>query len=405
MMRDQPIRARHVGALIALSMAAFTYVTTETLPIGMLDLISRGTRSSLSAVGLLVTFYGLVVIAATVPLTQLTRRVPRRYLISGLLAVFVVATLGSALASSYGLLLVSRIVTALSQALFWATVVSSAAGLFPRRVRGRAVSLVFAGNSLATVLGVPAGTWLGQHFGWRSSFGALSCVGLLAMLAVAWLLPTRKPGEGEASRGTAPDARRYWLTLTVVSLAGTGAFISFTYVTPFLTQVSKFSPGALSLILLARGIAGFAGVFMGGRMSDWNPWIAIGTPVALQTLALCALYLAGAQPAAAVILVSVAGLSFSALCTALTGRILQVAPGSVDMATAGTSIAVNVGITAGAFIGGGLLPGFGVRSTALAGGLVSIAALAAVFGELLLRSRPSSPEPEPEPALAASGHI
>jgi DHA1 family inner membrane transport protein len=398
-MEDPQIRARHVGALIALSVAAFVYVTSETLPIGLLSLISRDTHSSLSSVGLLVTFYGLVVVVASVPLTQLTRRVPRRHLISGLLAVFVLASLGSALASGYGLLLVSRIATALSQALFWSIVVSSAAGMFPQRVRGRAVGLVFAGSSLATLLGIPAGTWLGQHFGWRTSFGALSCLGLLAMVAAAWLLPATKPGEGAASRGTAPDARRYWLTIAVVSLAATGSFASFTYVTPFLTQVSRFSLGALSLILLIRGIAGIAGVAIGGRMADWNPWTAIGIPVAAQALALCALYLAGAQPVAAVILVSVAGLSFSAMTTALAGRVLQVAPGSVDMATAGTSIAVNVGITAGAFIGSVLLPQFGVRSTALAGGLLSIAALAAVFGELLLQSRPA---PLEAPVLATT---
>jgi DHA1 family inner membrane transport protein len=188
----------------------------------------------------------------------------------------------------------------------------------------------------------------------------------------------------------------------VVSLAVTGSFASFTYITPFLTQVSRLSPGVLTLVLLVRGMAGLAGVYLGGRMGDWNPWIAIGAPVAVQTLALCSLYPAGAQPAAAVILVSLAGLSFSAMCTALTGRVLQVAPGSVDMAAAGTSIAVNIGITAGALIGGLLLPGPGVRSTALVGGLLSTAALAAVFGEFRLRSRPASPEPVP--ALVATQH-
>jgi DHA1 family inner membrane transport protein len=387
-MDNAPVRARQLGALIALSLAAFAYVTSETLPIGLLSLIARGTHSALSAVGLLVTWYGLIVVVASLPLTQLTRRVPRRHLLSGLLAVFVLASLGSALAPGYGLLLATRVATALSQAVFWAVVVSSAAGLFPRRMRGRAVGLVFAGSSLATLLGVPAGTWLGQHLGWRVSFAALGGLGLLVMIAVASLLPSSMPGQGETARGTAPDARRYWLTIVVVSLAATGSFVSFTYVTPFFTQVSGFSLGSLSVILLIRGIAGIAGVAVGGRMADWRPWAAIGAPVATQALALCGLYLAGGQPAAAVILVSLAGLSFSAMTTALAGRVLRVAPGSVDLAAAGASIAVNVGIAAGSFIGSALLPGFGVRSTALAGGLLSIAALVAALAELRLRPRP-----------------
>jgi len=387
-MEDAPVRARQVGAVIALSLAAFAYVTSETLPIGLLSLISRGTHSALSQVGLLVTWYGVIVVVASFPLTQLTRRLPRRHLMSGLLAVFVLGSLGSALAPGYGPLLASRIVTALSQAVFWAVVVSSAAGLFPQRVRGRAVGLVFAGSSLATLLGVPAGTWLGQHFGWRVSFAALAVIGLLAMAAVASLLPASAPGQGETARGTAPDARRYWLTIAVVSLAATGSFVSFTYVTPFLTQVSGFSLGSLSVILLIRGIAGMAGVAVGARMADWHPWTGVAAPVATQALALCGLYLAGGQPAIAVILLSLAGLSFSAMTTALAGRVLRVAPGSVDLAAAGTSVAVNVGIAAGSFIGSVLLPGFGVRSTALAGGLLSVAALVAVFAEFRLRPRP-----------------
>jgi DHA1 family inner membrane transport protein len=305
-----------VGALIALSVAAFAYVTSETLPIGLLGLISRGTDSSLSAVGLLVTWYGLIVVVATLPLTQLTRRVPRRHLLSGLLGVFVLASLGSALASGYDLLLATRVATALSQAVFWAVVVSSAAGMFPAKVRGRAVGLIFAGSSLAALLGVPAGTWLGQHFGWRVSFAALSGLGLLTMVAVASLLPTTKPCESETSVGTAPDTRRYWLTIAVVTLAATGSFVSFTYVTPFLTQLSGFSLGALSVILLIRGVAGTAGVAVGARMADWNPWAAIGAPVATQTLALFGLYFAGGRPVAGVILVSLAGLSLSAMTTA-----------------------------------------------------------------------------------------
>jgi DHA1 family inner membrane transport protein len=376
--------ARPVGALAALSVSAFSYVTTETLPIGLLQLISRDLRASLSAVGLLVTCYGLVVVVASIPLTHLTRRIPRRLLLSGLLAVFVVATLVSAFAADYATLLGARIVTALSQALFWSIVVPTAAGLFSPRVRGRALAMVFAGGSLAAVLGVPAGTWLGQLAGWRTSFVALSAIGLLALLGLARLLPAERPDGSRASRGTTPDARRYWLLMAMTVLAVAGSFVMFTYVSPFLTDVARFPLAATGPLLFARGIAGIVGVLLGGPLVDRDPWIATVIPIVLQAAALLGLYLLGDRPVVAVALVALSGLAFAVMTTALGSRVLQLAPGDVDLAAAGCSTAVNVGITAGAFVGSLLLPAFGVRSTTLVGGVLSLAALAVVLAERLL---------------------
>jgi DHA1 family inner membrane transport protein len=159
--------ATAVAALLALAVAAFTYVTAETLPIGLLLLMTADLDVAPSTVGLLVTYYGLVVVVASLPLTHVTRRVPRRQLLASLLAVSVLATWVSAAASSYWVLLAARVVTALSQALFWSIVVPTAAGLFPPRVRGRVIAVVFAGSSLAAVLGLPVGTWSTAAHGWR----------------------------------------------------------------------------------------------------------------------------------------------------------------------------------------------------------------------------------------------
>jgi DHA1 family inner membrane transport protein len=389
-----PRTGKAVGALVALAASAFTYVTTETLPIGLLLPIAGDLHASPSAVGLLVTWYGLVVVLASIPLTQLTRRVPRRFLLPALLAVFVVATWGSVAAPSYPVLVAARVVTALSQALFWSLVVPTAAGLFPPRVRGRVLAVVMAGSSLAAVLGVPAGTWLGQLAGWRAAFLALSAVGLLALVALAVLLPSGAPGDGHAARGTAPDARRYWTLVAMVVLAVTGAFVAFTYITPFLTRVSGFPSTAIGPLLLARGVAGVVGVTAGGFLVDRTPWGAMLVPVALQAGALLGLYAFPAVPVAAVALVAASGLAFSALTTALASRVLQVAPGSADLAASVVSTAVNVGITGGALIGSVLLPHAGTRSTALAGGLLSLAALAAVLAEpLLATARGKEPTP------------
>jgi DHA1 family inner membrane transport protein len=250
-------------------------------------------------------------------------------------------------------------------------------------VRGRVIAVVFAGSSLAAVLGLPVGTWLGQQAGWRTAFLALSGFGLAAMVTIAACLPTTLPGGGHAARGTTPDARRYLTLMAMTILATTGTFAAYTYITPFLTEVSRFPAAATGPLLLVRGVAGIVGVAAGGALVDRNPWAAMLVPVTAQATALLGLYALAGTPVAAVGLVALSGLSFAALTTALASRVLQVAPGNADMAAAGASTAVNVGITAGAFIGSILLPGLGVRSTALVGGLLSLAALAVVLSEPL----------------------
>jgi MFS transporter, DHA1 family, inner membrane transport protein len=372
---------RAVVALLALAVSTFAYVTTETLPIGLLLPIAADLGVGPSAAGLLVTWYGLVVVVASIPLTQLTQRVPRRPLLSGLLAVFVLATWVSAAASGYGVLLAARVVTALSQALFWSVVVPTAAGLFRPQVRGRVVAVVLGGGSMAAVAGLPVGTWLGQEAGWRAAFLALSGVGLAAMVALALCLPAGPPGRGHAARGTDPDARRYASLVAMTILATTGTFAAYTYITPFLLEVGRFPATAAGPLLLVRGAAGIVGVAAGGAMTDRRPGAAIVVPVLAQAFALLGLHVAGGTPAAAVGLVALSGLSFSALTIALASRVLQVAPGSADLAAAGISTAVNIGITVGALLGSILLPGLGVRSTVLAGGLLSLAALAVALGE------------------------
>jgi DHA1 family inner membrane transport protein len=399
-MASDHVSTRAVGALLALSASAFIFVTTETLPIGLLLPISSELHTPQSAVGLLVTGYGLVVVIASVPLTRLTRALPRRRLLSALLVLFVLATLMSAVAPNYWVLLAARLVTALGQALFWSILIPTTAGLFPSRLRGRAIAVVFAGSSLAAVLGVPAGTWLGQQAGWRPAFLALSGVGVLVSVAVATLLPGFSPGSAPPARGLTPDARRYWSLMLVLTLAVGGSFTSFTYVTPFLADVSHVAPGAIGPMLLVRGLAGLVGVAVGGALVDLDLRTAVMVPITLQAVALLGLYGLGERPVVAVALIALSGLTFSAMSTALATQVLQVAPGSVDLAAAGASTAVNVGITAGAFLGSVLLPEAGVRSTALVAGLLSAAALGVVLGGPLRTSSAGSarvPDPAADP--------
>jgi DHA1 family inner membrane transport protein len=383
-----PLRAW--GALVALSAAAFLFVTTETLPIGLLRPIGADLHVTDSAVGLLITYYGLVVVFTSLPLTQLTRGMPRRTVLSVLLAVFVVSTIASAIVDSYALLLCARVITAASQALFWSVVVPTAAGLFRPEIRGRVLALLFAGSSLAAVVGVPAGTWLGQQLGWRAAFAGVAAAALLTMIAVAVLLPNAQPGWDEDTAGPQADVRRFILLILVISLVVTGAFTFFTYVSPYLTDVVRLSPTMLSAALLLRGLAGLVGVVLGGALVDRRPRIAIALPVGMQAIALLGLRLFPDNPAVALALVALTGLAFAALTTALATRVLAVAPGNVALAASGVSTAVNVGITLGALFGSSLLPAFGPQSTAVVGGLLTLAGFVLALGEPLL-SRQSLP--------------
>lgn len=378
-------RARAIGVLAALTMGASLFVTSETLPIGLLMIMSADLDVSPSAVGQLVTSYGAVVVIATIPLTMLTRRVNRRILLSVLLLTFVVTTTMAALATSYWIVLCVRFAGALSQALFWAVVVVTAAGLFRPAIRGRVVAVVLSGSTIATVLGVPAASWLGEVAGWRFSCLALSALGLVVLVAVAVLLPSTPPDQGHAARGIEPDARRYVLLIAAAALATAGAFAAFTYIAPFLLEVGGFTPAAVGPLLLVRGLASLLGVAVIGVVVDRHPWLSTTIPIALQAVALLGLLALGGGKLVAVGLIVVSGLSFAALSAALGTRVLEVAPGRSDLATAGLSTAINVGITVGALTGGLLLTESGVRGVVLAGGVLSVGALIVAFVEYRFR--------------------
>ena len=364
-----------MGALLAMSAATFAYVTTETLPIGLLPTISAALGVPESAVGLLVTCYGIVVVASSLPLTRVTRSIPRRPLLTGLLLVFGAAGVLCVATTDYWIVLSARVLTALSQALFWSIVIPTAAALFEPRRRGRAIALVFAGSSLAGVLGVPVGTWLGQQFGWRIAFLALSGVALVAGLAIATLLPTRPPAEEPDTPAATPDRAQYRGLLLVTAVVVTGIFATLTYVTPFLTDVAGIAATSVGPILLVRGLAGLLGVWLGGMLSDRRPQSGLTGSLTAQAVALSGLAVLGSNQVIAVIMIALSALSMSAFTTVLAGQVLQIAPGRTDLAAAGASTAVNVGITVGALAASLLFSEFGAQGTAIAGAFITSAAL------------------------------
>jgi DHA1 family L-arabinose/isopropyl-beta-D-thiogalactopyranoside export protein-like MFS transporter/DHA1 family inner membrane transport protein len=375
-------RRRAWAALAVLSLAAFAFVTTELLPVGLLTLMASDLDRSRTQVGLLVSGYAVVVALASVPLTRLTQRIPRRQLLGVTMVLFAAANTVAAFASTYAVLAGARLITALGQALFWSVASATVTGPFPVAVRGRVVALFSTGAALAPVLGVPASTWLGQQAGWRAPFTVMAVLGLAVAAAVVLLVPSYPPEAGGAARGIAPDTRRFAMLLAATAVGITGFLTLTTYVTPFLLDVSGFGDAALAPLLFVSGAAGVAGTIIVARTLDSHPVASLLAPLGVGTAAMLGLYAFGPVEPATVVLLAGSGLAFAAFATAVQNRMLQLAPGSTDIASAGVSTAFNVGIAAGSLLGGLLLSGAqGPRLLALAGGLLTLASLGILLAD------------------------
>lgn len=379
---------RAAAALLMLSVGTFTYVTIEVLPIGLLTVMADDLQRSRSQIGLLVSGYAVIVVLTSIPLTRVTGRLPRRTVLGGTLAVGAVANLLAAAAPTYEVLFGARLVTALSQALFWSIAPSIATSLVPEESRGRAVARISIGAALASVLGVPIGTWIGEHSSWRVPFVATAVLGA-GLCAAAMILLPRTEGSGSvARRGAAPDVRRYVAVVATAAIGVTGFMTFNTYVTPFLLDISGFGSNALGPILLASGLGGVAGAVLVGRLLDRHPWGVLLQALILLSAVLLGLAAVGRWQVPTVVLIAVGGLAYSSMAIALQSRTLLVAPMNTSLASAGTNSAYNLGIASGAFVGGLLIDNTSVRSVALVGGLLLALAALVVLSEPLLARRP-----------------
>ncbi|WP_329093598.1 MULTISPECIES: MFS transporter [unclassified Streptosporangium] len=384
-MTTESTKWRGVAVVGALMLGAFAFNTTENLPIGILKLMSEDLGQSLSAVGLLVSGYGLTVALVSVPIATVTRSVPRRLVLCVLLATLFLASVVAALVSSYWVLLASRLVTAVAQALFWAVMGPVAVGLFPPRVRGRVIGALSVGGSLALVLGVPGGTWLGQQAGWPVPFLVVGALAIPSFIVIATVLPTSRPEEaGHAVRGVAPDTRRFAVVLTVTGLTVTGVFAGYTYISTFLVDEAGFSESSVSTLLLVLGITGIVGVAVYGRLLDRFPRATLTLPVTTQAVALLGLSAAGESQTLAVITIVFLGASLGPIFMATQSQVMHFAPGRTETAIAANGAAYNLGVAAGALAGGLLLPLISVRGTFLVGGLMTAAALLLLLEEQFL---------------------
>jgi predicted MFS family arabinose efflux permease len=388
------VPAHHRAALAALAASAFVYVTAETLPVGLLPQISEGLGVTEARVGLLLTSYAVVAGVTTIPLTAITMRIPRHRLITGTVAVFVVSQVAAALAPTFGVLVLARLICAVAHGVFWSAIAPVAARLAPPGLAGRATAMVFLGNSLAIVLGVPLGTALGQWLGWRTAVGVLAAAGAVCVLMLIRLLPVLPALPQDRDTSTA-DRLRASVTIlrsgpvatvcliTVVLVVG--HFAAYTYIAPLVRRDGGLEGVALSALLLGYGAAGVLGTWFVGRHVDRRPG-----PLLTAMLALMAVSLIALVPVLGVVPTVVAALlwggTFTAIPVCLQAAILRVAPQARDAASAVYVVAFQIGIGAGALIGERLV------GTGRLGVLPVVgAALALASAVLVWRSRVAFP--------------
>ena len=344
-------------ALVALMIAAFGIGTSEFVITGLLPDVAADLHVSIPRAGLLVTGYALGVTFGSPVMAIALARMPRRPALLGLVAIFVVGNAACALAPSYGWLMAARVLTALCHGTFFGIGALVATRIVPPGQRSRAIALLFAGLTLANVLGVPGGTALGQWLGWRATFWAIVPIGLVAAAALAVWLP-RLPGDagGRGWREVLVLARpQVALAMLASALVSAALFTTFTYVTPLLEDVGHLSPHRVTLALLLFGLGATAGMLVGGRLADWRQIPALAGMLAALIVASVGLALVAGVGWAAMALLPFWGAAMFGCGPALQTRVVDHSTGAPTLASALNQSAFNLGNAGGAWLGAGAL--------------------------------------------------
>ncbi len=372
-------------ALYALTAGAFGIGVTEFVIMGLLLDVSADLGVSLSAAGLLISGYALGVVAGAPLLGAIAGRLSKKTLLMVLMLVFTIGNLACALAPDYWTLMAARVLTAFAHASFFGVGSVVATGLVPANRKASAIAIMFTGLTVANILGVPFGTWLGQAYGWRSTFWAVTGVGIIAFAVIALFVPADKATDSDetGSEGVLAVLGRpaVLLGLLTAVLSWIGVFAAFTYIAPILTRIGGFSEAAVSPILLVFGGGLLVGNLLGGRLADRRlvPTV-LGTLAAL-SVALLVMAFAIHSQVAAVISVGLFGAAAFATVAPLQMWVLDKAQGAGQgLASSFNIAAFNLGNATGAWLGGFVIDHAGGLGAVIpVAALIPLAALAMVI--------------------------
>jgi DHA1 family inner membrane transport protein len=381
--------ARTPAALYALTAGAFGIGTTEFVIMGLLVRVAADLHVSIVSAGLLVTGYALGVVVGAPLLTAATSRLPRKTALLALMMIFTIGNIVCALAPSYEVLMFARVVTSLAHGTFFGVGAVVATGIVSADRKASAISTMFSGLTVATLLGVPAGAWLGTHFGWRSTFWAVSAIGVIATLVIATLVP-KDHGDRAPLRFLdelkAVARPQVLLGLLITALGFAGVFTVFTYIQPLLMRVSGFAEASVSPILLVFGGGLIIGNVLGGRLADRHPVPALLGTLATLAIVLALMTFALPNQPAAIVFTGVLGIAAFATVAPLQLRVLQQAQGAGESVASSLNIAAfNLGNALGAWLGGQVIDrGPGLTAVTWVAALVTLSGLAVALWSVRL---------------------
>jgi DHA1 family inner membrane transport protein len=386
-------------ALLALTLSAFAIGTTEFVIVGLLPTVAADLSISIPSAGLLVSLYALGVAVGAPVLTALTGKLPRKALLLALMALFTAGNLLAWQAPSYETLVAARILTGLAHGVFFSIGSTIATGLVPREKAASAIAIMFTGLTVALVTGVPLGTFIGQHFGWRETFLAVAALGVVSFIGSALFVPrhlAHTPPASLLQQAKVLAEPRLLLVYAKTAIGYGGTFIPFTFLAPILTDISGFSASAVGWVMLVYGVSVAVGNLWGGKLADrLGPIPALRIIFALLAAVLLLLQFTAPHPWLAVGTVLLWGAAAFGNVPGLQVYVVKQAerftPQAVDVASGLNIAAFNLGIAGAAWAGGLIVTHWGLQHTPWIGALVVLVSLALTHWSGVLDRRSGIP--------------
>jgi DHA1 family inner membrane transport protein len=366
--------------VLALTMCAFCIGTAEFVVMGLLPDIARDLSVSIPLAGQVVTAYALGVVVGAPILAALTTGLPRKRVLLMMVGIFIAGNFLSAIAPSYVLLLAARVLAAFAHGTLFGVGAVVAAGMVPADRQARAIGLMFLGLTLANILGVPLGTFVGQHFGWRATFGLITALGVVALAPVYFLVPeiATKASGGMRRELSVLGEFDVLLAIATTVLASAAVFTLFTYVVPILQDLTGFTPSSVTLILLMIGVALTIGITLGGKFTDRRGMQAMISMLAVLALSLAVLPLVVHGKVPTLVVIFIWAMAAFGLVPGLQSRVVDKARDAPNLASTLNIAGFNLGNAGGAFLGGVVIDqGWGLPAVPLAGALVAALGIAA----------------------------